>query len=441
MTTYVTPATRRSAVRAAGIGNFVEWYDFALYGYFATTIATQFFPGHDPTARLLSTFAVFAVGFAIRPVGGVVFGHLGDRLGRRTALTLAVVLMSVATLGIGLLPGYATVGLLAPALLLVCRLAQGFSAGGEQVGANTFIIEYAPDGQRGRYAATIPIWVAAGTITAAVFAFAAGQALPEAWGWRVPFLLAAPLGLIGLYLRLRIEDSPEFRAVEEAGEIEQAPLLEALRTSKLRMLLLFGWAITNAVGFYLMASYTTSYITSELGRSDATALISSSLALVAFAVSAGIGGRLSDRHGRVPVAATAAVALAVVAVPAFDLVRGDHLAGVLLGQALIGLCLGPISCTTCLLTVELFAPRIRYSASALSFNLCYTAFGGTAAYVATWLVSTTGAQLSPAIYLATVAVISTVTAVGGLSRVLPARSVRPLSGPAPTTAAPQTPRS
>jgi MFS transporter, MHS family, proline/betaine transporter len=424
MTTTITPtpAARRKAVRAAGIGNFVEWYDFALYGYFATTIADQFFPGHDPTASLLATFAVFGVGFVIRPIGGVVFGRLGDRIGRRTALMAAVVLMSLATLAIGVLPGYGAIGLLAPLLLLVCRLAQGFSAGGEQVGANTFIIEYAPPGQRGRYASTIPMWVAAGTITAAGLALAAGQWLPAEWGWRVPFLLAGPLGVIGLYLRMRIEDSPEFRQIRAAGEIASAPLSEAIRTAKLPMLVLFGWAMINALGFYLMAGYLTSYITKELGRSSELALGSSCVGLLAFGVSAAVGGRALDRYGRIRVAVTASVSMAVVAYPAFVLIQTDNLAAVLLGQAMIGLFLGTISCTTCLLTVELFPARIRYSASALAYNLCYTVFGGSAAYVATWLVATTDSAGAPAVYLTCAAVVSACSAAFGLSRTLrPAR--------------------
>ncbi|GAA5039751.1 MHS family proline/betaine transporter-like MFS transporter [Thermocatellispora tengchongensis] len=419
MTIDTAAATRRKAVRAAGIGNFVEWYDFGLYGYFATTIATQFFPGHDPTAQLLATFAVFAVGFLIRPAGGIVFGRLGDRIGRRAALTAAIILMSVATLVIGLLPSYGAVGLLAPVLLTLCRLAQGFSAGGEQVGANTFIIEYAPHGQRGRYASTIPIWIAAGTASAALVAFGTAQLLPPEWGWRLPFLLAGPLGVIGLYLRLRIEDSPEFRAVQQAGEIAQAPLSEAVRTAKARMLVLFGFAMANAVGFYLMASYLTSYIIKELGRSPQLALGSSTIALVVFAASAAIGGRLLDRYGRVPVAVAATITLAALAVPAFLLIGTDHLVAVLLGQGIIGFCLGAISCTTCLLTVELFPAHIRYSAAALSYNLCYTAFGGTAAYVATWLVATTNAPVAPAVYLTGAAIIGACTAAIGLPRSLP----------------------
>lgn len=433
MTNDITTTARRKAIRAAGIGNFVEWYDFALYGYFATTIADQFFPGHDPTAKLLSTFAVFAVGFLIRPLGGIVFGHLGDRIGRRAALMAAVLLMSTATLAIGVLPGYTTIGLVAPVLLLLCRLAQGFSAGGEQVGANTFIIEYAPTRQRGRYAATIPAWVAGGTITAAGLAFAANQLLPPDWGWRLPFLLAAPLGVIGLYLRLRIEESPEFQAVQQAGQVEQAPLVEAVRTAKAPMLTLFGFAISNALGFYLMAAYTTSYITAQLHRSSAVALGSSTLALLSFGTAAIIGGRLSDRFGRIPVAAASTLSLAALVVPAFMLIRLDHVAGALIGQALIAACVGPISTTTCLLTVELFPTRIRYSASALSYNLCYTMFGGTAAYVATWLVANTGSTLAPALYLATAATVSAATSLLWLPRTLN-RSTQPL--PVSTTPIP-----
>lgn len=427
-----TAAARRKAIRAGGIGNFVEWYDFGLYGYFATTLAELFFPGHDPTAKLLSTFAIFAVGFLIRPLGGIAFGHLGDRVGRRAALTIAVALMSTSTVAIGILPGYETVGLVAPFLLLLCRLVQGFSTGGEYSGANTFIIEYAPQGQRGRYAGTVPCWVAAGTITAAAMAYACGELLPESWGWRVPFLLAAPLGSIGLYLRLRIEESPEFQLVRKAGEVEQAPLVEAVRTAKFRMLVLFGFAMSNAIGFYIVASYATSYITIQLDRSTTLALGSSTLALIGLAASALIAGRMLDRYGRVAVAGTATIALAVLVVPAFQLIRADHTVSVLIGQALLGVCVGPISCTTSVLMVELFPAHIRYSASALAYNICYTAFGGTAAYIATWLVAGTGTTLAPAIYLGVAAVISALTALIGLPRTLGRKSLTAASAPVST---------
>lgn len=211
----VSPATLKKVICAAAVGNFVEWFDFAVYGFLATAIAQQFFPSGDATTGLLKTFAVFAVAFAFRPLGGIVFGMLGDRIGRKKVLAMTILLMAGATTLIGLLPTYAAIGIAAPILLTLIRCAQGFSAGGEYAGACAYLMEHAPRTQRAWYGSFIPVSTFSAFACAAVMAYALDASLsPEAmanWGWRVPFLIAAPLGLVGLYLRWRLDETPHSR--------------------------------------------------------------------------------------------------------------------------------------------------------------------------------------------------------------------------------------
>lgn len=406
---------RGKAVVAGGIGNFVEWYDFALYGYFATTIATLFFPGSDPSAALLKTFAIFGVGFFVRPFGGILFGHIGDHVGRRSALAMSVLLMSLSTAAIGLLPTHHAVGVAAPVLLLCCRLLQGFSAGGEYAGSNAFVIEYAPAGRRGRYASALPVSVVLGTAAGALVALLvtsqASAASLDSWAWRVPFFTALPLGLAGLYLRLRIEDSPVFRAVQNAGLVEQVPLAGAIRTARAAMITLFFWAIANAVGFYLLAGYMISYLTTQAHLASTPATLSYVIALLVFGLSSLATGRLTERVDRRVVGIAAVVGLGVAVMPAFALLGAGSFGSAVAGLSLFGFFMGGISTTTSLLVVDLFPANVRYSASSLSYNLSYTAFGGSAPYVATWLVSRTHNNLAPGWYLLLAAVISLITMV------------------------------
>ncbi|MFE3572666.1 MFS transporter, partial [Bacillus subtilis] len=262
-------AAQRRVMAAGAIGHFVEFYDFALYGYFATTIAALFFPKSSPATALLSTFAIFAVSFFMRPVGGIVFGHLGDKIGRRAALLWSLMLMSAGTVVIGLLPGYTQIGLAAPILLLLCRMVQGFSAGGEYSSANIFMIEYAPYRMRGRYASVAPAAGAFSAMFAPMVAVAATSTTTTAqlasWGWRLPFLAAAPLALIGLYLRLRVEESPVFAELRARGNVEPAPLKQAFKIAKKPMVVLFLWVMSSAAGYYIVSTFLVSYMTQTEG--------------------------------------------------------------------------------------------------------------------------------------------------------------------------------
>lgn len=415
--------TRRKAIMAGGIGNFVEWFDFALYAQFATIIGFHFFPSDDPTASLLATFAIFAVGFLARPIGGLLFGQYGDRKGRKAALSVAVMLMSVATLAIGLTPSYATIGILAPGLLLLWRILQGLSAGGEYAGSGSFVVEHAPVGKRALFASVNPVSTALGTIGGALTGLIVTLLVPDGalteWAWRIPFILAAPLGLVGLYLRSKVEETPEFTAVleaEEEGHKNHAPVVEAFRTAKKRMLVIFGWAALNAVAFYLLTSYTVAYLTQRIGFSQAEALWVYIVGLVAFTVASPIAGILIDRYGPAAVASASAVILALVVVPAFGLMETGALDSAILGLSLYGLVVSVIATLTPLLMVDLFPARIRYTASAVSYNLAYAVFGGTAPYLATWMVSRTDNGAAPAYYLIVLSIMGLVVALVGIRR-------------------------
>src|SRR5215211_981031 len=228
----VEETTLRRAIVGASIGNTVEWFDFATYSFLAVTLAAVFFPSGNPTAALLSTFAIFAAAFFVRPLGGLFFGPLGDKIGRQRVLATVIILMSLATFAIGLLPGYATIGIWAPLMLVVCRLLQGFSAGGEFGGGATFLAEYSPDERRGymvswlEFSTLIGFILGSGSVLLMNSAF--GEDAMIAWGWRIPFLIAGPLGIVGLYIRLKLEDTPEFRALENTGEVAESPLRETI---------------------------------------------------------------------------------------------------------------------------------------------------------------------------------------------------------------------
>ncbi|MGW4126031.1 MFS transporter [Nocardia sp. NPDC004711] len=403
---------------AGAIGNFVEWFDFSLYGYLATTIAVLFFPKEDPTAALLATFAIFGAGLIVRPLGGIAFGYLGDRIGRRPTLVLSVTLMSAATVAVGLLPGYAQIGIAAPVLLFLCRLVQGFSAGGEFSGATIFLVEHARPGHRGRYASYSSIPAAIGPMCAALVVVATNAMMSreqlESWGWRVPFLLAAPLALIGLYLRLRVEESPVFSAIRTEGRVESAPIMRALKAAKKPMLIMVGYAMANAVASYLLFGFLVSFLTSTEKFSNSKALAVGMVVYSIVAVGAFVAGRIIDAVGHKRTAVASALCVGAWAVPAFVLVGHSSLLGVFLIFGLFGVLFGGMSVSTTLALVVLFPARIRTTASGISYQIAYAVFGGSAPYLATWLVAR-GHLAAPGYYLASLCAVSMVVAALGFS--------------------------
>ncbi|NIE62673.1 MHS family MFS transporter [Burkholderia sp. Ax-1719] len=393
----------KRAAMASFIGNFVEWFDYASYGYLATVIAVIFFPKTDAASGLLAAYGVFAISFIVRPLGGVIWGHFGDKHGRRAALSLSILIMSCSTFLIAFLPTYAQVGMLAPVLLLLVRVVQGFSASGEYAGASAFLAEYAPQGKRGVYTSIVPASTAAGLLFGSVFvavmhAVLSTQQLHD-FGWRLPFLLAAPFGLVGRYIRLRLEDTPKFKALEGAQHVAKAPAAELLTRYRGRMLIAFGVTCLNAVAFYLVLSYMPTYLSTELGMGETESFVAATISLAAYIGLIFLMGALSDRVGRKTMLIAASVLFALLTVPLFKALPGSGFATIVLIQIAFGALLTLNDGTLPCFLAEIFPTRVRYSGFAFCFNAANALFGGTAPLVATWLIGATGNKLAPAWYL------------------------------------------
>jgi MFS transporter, MHS family, proline/betaine transporter len=410
---HVEQGMLRRAIVGASVGNLVEWFDFAVYGYLAATLGAVFFPSEDPTISLLSSFAVFGVAFFARPLGGFFFGPLGDRIGRQSTLAAVIILMSFATFAIGFLPGYAAIGIWAPLLLVFLRLVQGFSAGGEFGGASAFLAEYSPDDRRGFLVSWIEFSAVGGFLLGAasvlLLTTGLGEDVMSSWGWRIPFLLAGPLGLIGLYIRLRLEDTPEFRALEQAGEVSRSPLQETVTQNWQPILQVVGLVIIQNAGFYIVLTYMPTYFSEELGFSSTSSSLSAVLTLlVAMALIPPLGA-LSDRVGRRPLLAASCVGFALLSYPLFLLMNQKSLFAAGLAHVALGALLAIFLSTTIAALTELFPTRVRYGGFSIGYNISVAVFGGAAPFFATWLISVTGNPLSPAFYLIAAAVATLIT--------------------------------
>ncbi|GAA4380534.1 MFS transporter [Paeniglutamicibacter cryotolerans] len=413
--THVDPAgigrnTRVKVVAASFIGNFVEWFDYAVYGYLAITISAVFFPTSDPTTGLMLTFALFAVSFFVRPLGGFIWGHLGDKIGRREALSWSILIMSAATFCMALIPSYNTIGIWAPILLLIIRVVQGFSASGEYAGASAFLVEYAPAHRRGLYAAVVPASTATGLLLGSLLAALLTGMLQteqmESWGWRLPFLLAAPMGLIGRYVRTKLEDSPVFKALAAEDEAIKAPVSALFRNHWRQLIQAVGAVLLNAVGFYLILSYMPTHLHENIGLSQSAAYLATTVALATYIGFIFLMGMLSDRLGRKKVLMSASILFVLLTVPAFLLLETGNFLIIVLVQILLGGMLSLNDGTLPSYLAEMFPTRVRYSGFAVSFNLSNAIFGGTAPFVATVLIATTHSVLAPGWYLMGAAVIS-----------------------------------
>ncbi|RAX49237.1 MFS transporter [Arthrobacter sp. AQ5-05] len=404
--------TRNKVVAASFIGNFVEWFDYAVYGYLAVTITAVFFPESDPTTGLMLTFALFAVSFFVRPLGGFVWGHLGDKIGRREALSWSILIMSAATFCMAFIPSYNTIGIWAPILLLIIRVVQGFSASGEYAGATAFLVEYAPANRRGLYAAVVPASTATGLLLGSLMAAVltglldAGQM--ESWGWRLPFLLAAPMGLIGRYIRTRLEESPVFTELAKQETAEATPVSSLFKNHWRQLIQAIGAVLLNAVGFYVILSYMPTYLSKELGLAEAASYAATTVALATYIGFIFVTGMLSDKYGRKKVLMTASILFVLLTVPAFMLLDTGNFLVIVFVQILLGGMLSLNDGTLPSYLAEMFPTRVRYSGFAVSFNLSNALFGGTAPFVATVLIATSGSLLAPGWYLMAAAVISLV---------------------------------
>ncbi|MEM7123190.1 MAG: MFS transporter [Pseudomonadota bacterium] len=417
-----------SRVRLASmVGNALEWYDFAIYGYFAATIGFQFFPDDDPAVSVIASFGVFAIGFLARPVGAVLFGHLGDRVGRRRVLVLSIVLMAGPTTLIGFLPTYDDIGFWAPAILIALRLLQGLSVGGEMTGSITFMVEGAPPSRRGLAGS----WAYLGVGIGFLLGSAAGSlvtwlldgAAVDDWGWRLPFLCGAIIAVCGYVIR-RHGLSETYHPESSSAPWYQGPLRQALATHGRQMIQAIGIAAFFAGGFYLIFVYLTTYITRVVGDPAADAFDINSINMIFYTALSVVGGVLGDRLGFRRMLLALAVLGVVLSWPLFWLVDQSDPVLSFLGQFGFVLILAPYGGLFATTMALLFAPNVRMSGFSVSYNVSFAALGGTAPLVAAYLIDRNAGDMSPAYVLMVCAAIS-IAAIIWAWRDLPTRSDRP----------------
>lgn len=402
----------RSRLLGGAVGTFVEWYDFLIYGLSAPVLAAHFFPDADPAAALLGTFAIYAVAFFVRPLGGVFFGFLGDRHGRINILAMTVLMMGAATLLTGLLPTFDSIGIWAAVLLLVCRIAQGFSAGGETSGGLSYVLESAPPDRRGRWigycTASSYLPVAVGAVLILGLRLVMGDDVYNDWAWRIPFVLGGVLAVVGLWIRRRLEDPDEFVEAVETAVVEDKknPLRESFRGAQLKPIFLVMFLVAvQAVGAYLITSYLYSYLTETIQMNATSALFTNAAAVLTIAVLLPVFGMVADRIGRKKLMFSGSALFVVLTYPAFVLTSNGTIIGALTGQMILAVGVAMFASGGFVTMLEMFQTSNRFTGHAVSYNLGYAIFGGTTPLLAAFLVETTGSFMAPAFYMIGIAVL------------------------------------
>ncbi|MGN6335346.1 MFS transporter [Mycobacterium sp.] len=421
---------------ATAIGNFMEWYDFGVYGYIATTIAQVFYPGNSVSAvHLIATFSTLAAAYVVRPLGGFVLGPLGDRVGRKRILVITILLMAVGTTMTGLLPGYSTIGIWAPILLLVARVFQGLSTGGEFVGAMTYLVERAPDHKRGMMVGFLPLGNLVGFVVAGMLVTALQAWLPShdmlMWGWRIPLLLGAPVGVLALYLRLRIEESPFYKRagsdtdtpIERGWQQFRRTVLEQWRP----MVICAAIVVASQIPDFMLTGYLPTYLKTvvHVGNTASLVIIVATLAILMAAVV--FVAMLSDRIGVKPIMWTGCGLLVLASVPAFLLMRFGGILLIFFGVLLVGLMELCFDSTTPSALPALFPTRVRNGALAISYNIALSTVGGTTPVIAQALITGTGSAMVPAYMLIFAGLVGTVAL-----RFMPEVAGKPLPGSGPS---------
>ncbi|NIL74866.1 MULTISPECIES: MFS transporter [Rhodococcus] len=410
---HVKPKNARRAAVAAAAGTAVEYYEFGVYGYLAVVIGPLFFPSSNPTASLLSTLAVFGSAFLMRPLGGIVLGRLGDRIGRKPVLITTVVGMGTATAVVGLLPTAESIGILAPLALLLVRLAQGFFAGGEVTGSATYLAESAPNGRRGFFGAFTPVGVAIGGGTAALVAGLTSTILSDDqlrdFGWRIPFLLALPLIVVTLMARRKLEDSHEFLAVTEKEKPAKTPLREVFTEHTGALFKVIFLAIGSNTGYWVGLIFMNIYLTTYLGYSKSnTFWIMGAISLFVATLMPIFGG-LSDKHGRKRIITIGFLGYAILVLPAMIVMDQGSFALAVGAMVVLALPMPIVQSVTYPTYAEQFPTRVRYTGLSFAFNIGTIIGGGLTPYLATWLISKTDNLLMPGFLLIFAAVLALVT--------------------------------
>jgi MHS family proline/betaine transporter-like MFS transporter len=391
-------------IASGAIGNTLEWYDFAIYGYFATSIGRLFFPKEDSVAQVLAAFGIFAIGYVMRPLGGVIIGYIGDRVSRRAALNVSIVAMASSTFVIGVLPGYATIGVAAPILLTACRMLQGLSVGGEYTTSLVFMVENAPRNRRGFNGALgccgAVLGILLGSATGALLAaFMSAEDL-ETWGWRIPFILGLVIGLAGIVLRRHVDD------VSKPIADPENPLLETLKTQRTVVVQIMALTASNAIPFYLLFVYIVSWLELVNKMPPEKSLVINTVSMVALIPIQLIAGSISDRIGRKPVLIAASVAAIVFSIPLFHGMYQQSMVMIQLSQLCFAIIAGTYLGVMPAFMVELPSPQVRSTTIALGYNLTAGVIGGFTPFAAAWLIHRTRDDISPAYILMAAAAIS-----------------------------------
>ncbi|AUL48761.1 MFS permease [Bordetella trematum] len=436
--TVIDNTKLKKAVTAAALGNAMEWFDFGVYGFVAYALGKVFFPDASPAVQTIAALGTFSVPFLVRPLGGLFFGVMGDRFGRQKVLSLTIIIMAISTFCIGLIPSYAAIGLWAPILLLLCKLAQGFSVGGEYTGAAIFVAEYAPDRQRGFLGSWLDFGSIAGFVLGAGLVVLLQTILGEQtfldWGWRVPFFVAGPLGLLGLYLRHAAEETPAFTQQLERMEKEDRDAIQERPSISFReifskyrkpLMICIGMVLVTNITYYMLLTYLPTYLSSSLGYSEEHGVLIIVVVMIGMLFVQPVVGFFSDKIGRKPFLVVGSVGLLVAAIPAFHFIGSDNTGLIFLGLLMLAVLLNCLTGVMASTLPALFPTRIRYSALAGSFNVAIIIAGLTPT-AAAWLVEDTGNLLMPAYYLMIAAVVGLVT-----SFFLPETANRPMRGDTP----------
>ena len=403
--TIVDTKVAKQAVIATALGNAMEWFDFGIYSYLAVTIGKVFFPEMTGSVQLVYTFATFAVAFLVRPIGGMFFGMLGDRLGRKKILAVTLILMAFATLMIGLIPSYETIGVTASILLLVARLIQGFSTGGEYSGAMTFIAESTPDKKRGIFSSGLEVGTLVGYIAGSgvvtLLTYILGSQAMLDWGWRIPFLIAAPIGLIGLYLRSHLEETPAFEAMEKENS-EDNPhvsmkdiLVYHKRPLIVGMIIVFFYNVVD----YTVLTYMPSHLSAVLGYGETTGLLLILIVMFIMIPIVLLMGYFGDQMGNKRVIQIGLIGVILLAIPSFLFIGSGNNWLVFVGLMILAIFLASFQGTMPSLLPSLFFTNVRYGGLAITYNISTSLFGGTAPLLVSWLISVTASRLVPAYYL------------------------------------------
>ena len=395
---------------AIGVGNFMEWFDFAVYGYFAAIIGAQFFPSGDSVAEMLSALAVFAVGFVARPFGALILGPIGDKYGRKLVLVITVMGMGLTTTAIGLIPNYDTIGVAGPVLIVILRCLQGIMVGGEWSGAATYLGESAPSNRRAEYASLITVTAGAAFLTGTLLAYFLNLWMDaeslELWGWRIPFVLSFVMAILALFIRRNLEDTPVYEELQQR-RAENPDMKVATREEKLSA---FGLALAFCsvfgVSLYYFVTYANNHLATIVGMDRPTALLACSIGIIVYVLAQPVVGRWSDRHGRRPVLLGGTLYLAVFAIPIFLLLNTGEFWPVLLGLIILALGVAPVAVMNVTLLVEVFPASVRSTGAALGHSVAYAVLAGPGPLIAGWLIQVTDSQVSPAYYLLAVCTIA-----------------------------------